>query len=51
MMDIKKVYSNKTLKDLEKEYERLNIFDLIKMNFTLEAHQTAVKKLIKKRKE
>ena len=48
MMDIKKVYSNKTLKDLEKEYEHLNIFDLVNMNFTLEAHQTAVKKLIKK---
>lgn len=44
----KKVYSNKTLKDLEKEYEHLNIFDLVNMNFTLEAHQTAVKKLIKK---
>ena len=42
-MNIKKLYSNKTLEDLEKEYEHLNIFDLIKMNF-----QTAVKKLIKK---
>jgi len=47
-MDIKKVYSKKTLNGLEKEYENLNIFDLIKMNLTLQAHQKAVQKLIKR---
>ena len=47
-MDIKKIYSEKNLNSLEKEYEDLNIFDLIKMNFTLQAHQKVVQKLIKR---
>ena len=47
-MNINKIYGKKTIDNLEQEYEELNLVDLVNMNFTLEAHQTAVKKLIKK---
>ena len=49
-MNIKKLYGKATLDSLEQEYEELNLIDLVKMRFTLQAHEKAVTQLIKKKK-
>ena len=49
-MDIKKIYGKATLDSLEQEYEELSLIDLVKMRFTLQAHEKAVSQLIKKKK-
>jgi helix-turn-helix protein len=49
-MNINKIYGKKTIDNLEQEYEELNLVDLVKMKFTLQAHAQAVIQLIKKKK-
>jgi helix-turn-helix protein len=49
-MNINKIYGKKTIDNLEQEYEELNLVDLVKMKFTLQAHTQAIIQLIKKKK-
>ena len=47
---IKEWLNDEVEDNLEQEYEELNLVDLVKMKFTLQAHTQAIIQLIKKKK-